>query len=603
MKLNKKALIAISAASLFAATFLCWLMLELIYVVSIDDVMYAGWTQHGFKNFIKANVWHYQNFNGRAFIHVIMQLVLVFNEHLYAIIFPFFISGSTFILTTIIKKDWNIYQRLFASALALFTFFCLGKTVLTNTAIWMAGGFNYVFPLIVVIGGYWIFLRYRKKNIALLYLIPLAFLCGATTEQYGMYTIGLIVMTYFFDTIDEKKLDWRGFAYLAAAIGGLLTIMLAPPTQKRLDTTGRSLLSGIRQNWKFFGGEMSEVIFPIAFMLLIGIFALFKKTKTDESGEKVKYRLYNPLLISGIPFAITAGIFTLFNNYVVSEVLTYIFVALAAVTMFLKKETRTLGMIIVCGFGTFFMMGLTWISEYRTCVPCILSFVIVLAIMLVDTLSEITKKIVTGIIAAVLSGACFIVGYFPAYMIYREESVLSKEIYEQFKSAETTGVFELNWDYNYSARPTRFRNKTMTDMYPFNPILYFQAKYDIPTNVKYLITSEKEIVYNVRFNDFYSYVPAIERDGTIFVPFMFPHIEISMYEEFFPVMLYDQYGNFVGMRAKENRIYCPRYDILQIGSAYFVKLDYVLDQWDYEFEYDEEENTLVFTTQDYNNNN
>ena len=598
MKSNKKALIALSAATLFAATFLCWLLLELIYVVSIDDVMYAGWTQHGFKYFIEKNVWHYQNFNGRAFIHVILQLVLVFNEHLYAIIFPFFISGSTFILTAIIKKDWNIYQRLFASALALFAFICLGKTVLTHTALWMAGGFNYVFPMIVVIGGYWIFLRYRKKNIALLYLLPLVFLCGATTEQYGAYTIGLIVMTYFFDTIDEKKLDPRGFLYLAAAIGGLLTIMLAPPTLNRLETTSRPLLSGIRQNWTYFGGAMSEVIFPILFMLLIGVFALFKKTKTDENGEKVKYRPYSPLLISGIPFAITAAIFTLFNNYVVSEILTYIFVALAALTFFLKKETRTLGMIIVCGFGTFVMMGFTWISEYRTCVPCILSFVIVLAIMLVDTLSEITKNAVTGIIAATLSGTCFFAGYFPAFAAYKKESENCRKTYEQYKNASETGIIEVNWDINYYVDNKLYRNKTLTDMYPFNPILYFQEKYDIPDDVKYIIKSETETVYNVSCDGLYSYFPAIERDGSVFVPFLFPHTEELKYVEFLPTMLYSE-GTFVGIRANGKTIYCPKYDILQIGSVYFVRLDYVISQWNYDVEFDEEENTYVFTSRDF----
>lgn len=595
MKSKEKILIALSAAALFAATFLCWLLLELIYVINIDDIMYAGWTEHGIKYFFERNIWHYFNFNGRAFIHLMLQLTLIFEEHLYAIVYPLFISGSTYILTLVAKKQWTVYQRLFACALSTLIFISLGKNVLTNAAMWMAGGFNYVFPLIAVTACYWLFLRFRQKTKAMLYLLPLAFLCGATTEQYGMYTIGLIVMTYFFDAIDNKKLDFRGFAYLAAAISGMLTILLAPPTLTRLDNTKRSLLSGIDYNWKFLGGSDSDVIFPILFMLLVGILAIFRRTKTDENGEKIKYRLYSPLLISGIPFAVTAYVFTLFKNYTVSEVLTYIFVILTAVTMLLKKETRELGKIIVCGFGTFFMMSITWIAEYRTCVPCILSFVIVLSIMFIDTLSEFSKKTVSGTIALALSGACAF-GYFPAFSAYKEESKFSKGVYEQYENADETGVIEIDWDKSLYVKNTRYRNKTMTDMYPFYPLKYFQEKYDIPDNVKYVIRSEKETVYNVCCDGLYYYIPAIVRTGSIFVPFMLPHIEELQSTEFLPTMLYDKNGKFTGIEANGKAIYCPKYDILQIGSVYFVRLDYVIEQWNYDVVLDQEENTLFFTS-------
>ena len=136
----------------------------------------------------------------------------------------------------------------------------------------------------------------------------------------------------------------------------------------------------------------------------------------------------------------------------------------------------------------------------------------------------------------------------------------------------------------------------MTDMYPFYPLKYFQEKYDIPNDVKYIIKSEKETVYNICCDGVYYYFPAIVRTGSIFVPLMLPHIEELQHTEFQPTMLYNKDGNFTGIKANDKAIYCPRYDILQVSNIYFVRLDYVIDQWDYELELDQEENTLIFTS-------
>ncbi|MBE6534713.1 MAG: hypothetical protein E7678_07105 [Ruminococcaceae bacterium] len=595
MNNKKKTLTALSGLSLFFATFLCWALLELIWIVSIDDVMYGGWTQHGFKYFIEKNIWHYNNFNGRFFVHLALQFVLFFEEHLYAIIFPFFISGSTYLFTTIAKKDWDVSKRLFASAISLLVYISLGPKILTSTAFWVAGAFNYVFPLIIVITFYWLFSKHRHKNIAMLYLIPFAFICGATTEQYGMYTIGLIVMTYFFDTIEKKKFDFRALAYLGIAISGLLTIMLAPPTLYRINISKRPLLQGLVYNWSFLGGKLSTVIIPILFMLFVGLIALCKKTKTDENGEKIKYRPYNPLLICGIPFAIIAGIFCLLNNYTVSLYLTFIYVVLAATTMLIKKETRELGKILVCGFGTFFMVSVSSIAAHRTCVPCILSFIIVLTVMFIDVISEANKKILCGITASALSTVC-IFGYITSYVNYKKESKFAHEVYIQYKNSPETGVIEIDWDKSYFMTDMSYRNKTMTDMYPFNPLQYFNVKYNIPDNVKYIIKSDVYTVHNISCDGNYSYIPAIEKDGLIFLPVTFPHIKELMSKEFFAIMLYDQKGNCVGIRMNGKDLYCPRYDILEINGIYFVRLDYVLKQWNYNCTFDAVENTYIFTT-------
>ena len=85
----------ISGFCIFVLMFMYWQLLETIVVINIDDVMYSDWTQHGISYFIEKNVWHYTNFNGRAFVHLILQIVLIFDEHLYAILIPIFIFISS----------------------------------------------------------------------------------------------------------------------------------------------------------------------------------------------------------------------------------------------------------------------------------------------------------------------------------------------------------------------------------------------------------------------------------------------------------------------------------------------------------------------------
>ena len=286
-------------------------------------------------------------------------------------------------------------------------------------------------------------------------------------------------------------------AYLASSISGLLTIMLAPPTLSRINDTKRSIVDGIIYNWSFLGGKNSEVIFPIIFMLLVGFFTLFKKSKTDENGEKIKYRPYNKLLILGIPFAAISTVVAIiaffsknYNLYTINAILSFIYIVITASTMLAKKETQELGKIIVCGFGTFFMMSVTTMAASRTCVPCILSLEIVLVIMFVDMLSELKQKFFSSALAIILVGAS-VSGYVYSYVQYKDESIFCREVYEELKSAKETGVIHSNWDRTLAMRRTLYRNKTLTDVYP---LMYYQEKYEIPDDVKYIITSEKYTV-------------------------------------------------------------------------------------------------------------
>ena len=260
--------------------------------------------------------------------------------------------------------------------------------------------------------------------------------------------------------------------------------------------------------------------------------------------------------------------------------------------MLAKKETRELGKIIVCGFGTFFMMSITTMAASRTCVPCILSLTIVLVIMFIDMISELNSRFFSCAFAITVAIACT-VGYVCSYVQYRDESNFCREVYEELKSAKDTGVIHSNWDRTLAMRKTLYRNKTLTDVYP---LMYYQEKYEIPNNVKYFISSEKYTVYNLSCDGLYSQYPAIELNNEIYVPLSFPHLEELITQEFNVVRYYNYQNAFVGIGMNDKKIDCNESEVLQIGNLFFVKLDYVIEQWDYSYYFDANENTLVFTS-------
>lgn len=584
MNARKKALTALSIAFLTLATVMCWALLELIAVISVDDAMYSGWTQHGFKYFIDKNVWHYLNFNGRFFVHFILQIVLIFEEHLYAVIFPFFISVSAFIVASIAKKEWSIYQRLFVSAISLIAYLCLSARYVTTTAMWISGGFNYVFPLIAIFSFYYVFLKNRQKTKALAYLIPFALLCGATTEQYGMYTVGIITLTYFFDALKNKRVDKRGFIYLGAAICGLLTVILAPPTLNRLNTkTELSLIDGITYNWKFLGGEESTVLLPALFMLITALIAAYNLYSK-------KYR-YNKLLVLGLPLSVAAYLFYRCTMHTGAMIITYAYVILVIVTMLKSNETRELGKILLCGFGTYVMMGITTIATCWTAIPCILSFIIVIAIMLVELLSEIKIRVFSIIII----GTLFISGlilYNSSYIKYKAESIFCNELYEQMQSANESGKIEYNWDNTIPTRLVTHRNMTLVDFYP---LAYYQEKFDIPDNVKYIITSKMYNAKNLSCNGLYSQAPAVKLGNEIYVPAQTPYLDACLKQEVSVAMLYNDNQAFIGVRIGDDTIRCAQNNTLKIGHLIYIKLDVILEQYKYKCSFDKEENTYILT--------
>lgn len=575
----------ISAFCLLIALLAGYILFEQIVPVYVDDAMYSSWAKHGVKYFIQKNIWHYNNFNGRFFVHALLSLVTFFGEHLYALLMPVFIAGSAFLTVSSARENYPLCKKLFVAALSLLLFLSISSTYLTSV-LWMAGGFNYVFPFFVLTLFYRVFLKFRKKRLSFLYLCPFAFLCGATTEQFGMYTCGLIVMTYLYDFIDSRKFDFKFFAYIVSTVAGLCTVLLSPGTSSRITQatqTGqsRSLYDGYFSLMKYLTGEKIFYL-PVLLMFLCSISAL-------PSLKDKNYRYGRGILV-GIPLSALALALGIRGDFKSLTTLFTLFIIFMIVNLFLKKENRHLCTTLLCGFGTLFMMSISPAIGYRVCIPFLFSFIIVTSVGLIDLASSCEKalKFISCLtLCAVVIGSG--VSYTHAFRGYFGKNPYCQSVYDELSQAEESGYIEFDFDETLNDGKAKYRYTTLFDRADL--IRYYREPFAIPENVKVNITSEKYDVSNVCYKDTYIFVPAVNYKGKVYIAYnafaYLPDFENNIYT-------YSS-GGALSVNGKQ---VCRKSDMLWIyrwaDASEFIEISAFCKLYEVRYTFDSEKNTYFF---------
>lgn len=601
----------------------CWALCENIVPIYIDDVMYLGWTRHGLSYFIEKNIWHFGYFNGRTFVHLILQGVLIFEEHLYSILMPGFLAVSTFLLTFIFKKDWELHKRLLAIGFVTGSVLGLTYIYLTSTMLWMAAGFNYIFPFFIISFAYVLFYKSRDNKKFRLPALLMSFLAGATTEQYGIYMIGLIVMTIFFDLIDKKREYIKpGLLSLFSALVGYITIFLSFGTTNHVSLFFRDvgkIFSGFTRNNGYFLGKSAVPYISFIFMILFATMGLCKKTSISDKGSVIKERKYSKWLLLGYPIALANYILYLNGNFAIQGVLFLVYVIILIVGLFLKKESREYGKILVCGYGTFFMMSFAY-ADFRTCFPFILSMIIVLSTMVVDALFDSDKKKLVTAISITIAAGCFC-NFIAIYNGSRKAAqVFSKPLYNQLKVVDQTNYIEFNFDLTLASEvTTKYRYFTTFDLSARSRLDFYQDAYGCSSDTAIHITSGKYDVSDITFNGKSSAVPVITMYGTIYVPYTLIPLDNPM---FALSLSTDEIGEdgekSYGFGTDRENLYAlapsgglltrqngeavfinPFADIMVIHQkfmdTYFVEIDDFCEWLDIRYEYDQDMNKYIFS--------
>ena len=104
-----------------------------------DDFNYALY-------FRDLTVSHYLNINGRAIVHLLLELVLIPKDRLFFAVIPLIIFAVYFFAARAVRAE----NRLLFLALGLSGTLFLPWTVFREGVFWMSGAVNYIYPTVMV---------------------------------------------------------------------------------------------------------------------------------------------------------------------------------------------------------------------------------------------------------------------------------------------------------------------------------------------------------------------------------------------------------------------------------------------------------------------
>jgi hypothetical protein len=158
-----------------------------------------------------------------------------------------------------------------------------------------------------------------------------------------------------------------------------ITIFLSSATGSRINkhTVG---LQGLWESFLDNNNWLTGYLYTFVPVLFI-IFSLLGCTK--------KYRL----LLWSLPMAVAYFFMSsLWRNVIGTSLLLFAYMLFVCISLLKNKETRECGKFLTCGYGMFFMLSVT-VGGFRTCMPFLIMFFIVLTILYFDVISQNKNKI------------------------------------------------------------------------------------------------------------------------------------------------------------------------------------------------------------------
>ncbi|HBY20494.1 MAG: hypothetical protein A2Y24_07160 [Clostridiales bacterium GWE2_32_10] len=202
---------------------------QFIYLYG-DDYFYGIFHN---ENFWKNHIEHYLYANGRALVHFLVSLILIFDVYLFRIINPVLIVSLLIVIAKLVSKDKEEYKIALSCGIVLFSM--LDINITRQSVYWLDGSFNYLLPIFISLLTF-LYLKksiYEKKRYIFLPLLGL--IAGMTVEQSALVALGgifLIILSAKF--IMNKKVNKIHILTLLLALIGAATVFFAPGTFNRM---------------------------------------------------------------------------------------------------------------------------------------------------------------------------------------------------------------------------------------------------------------------------------------------------------------------------------------------------------------------------------
>lgn len=217
-----------------AAFVLLLLVLYQFVFMYSDDFRYGYAGKGNLKQIAAFMGEHYQTVNGRTLVHTLAVLFTKHELFFWRLVTPAVTGTLMLLIAKFSAQNTGDYKKGIVISCALYLLLPVG--MLQQSTYWLAGSFNYLYPLLpIVLMGI-----LMKKSIvcgkANYWLVLLGAVSGATMEQCGMIALGICVLTMLRQRVFEKrKLLPVHYLTVLAVILGYITIFLSPATRARVE--------------------------------------------------------------------------------------------------------------------------------------------------------------------------------------------------------------------------------------------------------------------------------------------------------------------------------------------------------------------------------
>lgn len=508
------------------------LAVNLNLTVYSDDYWYGTFFQEGLMGFLRRTWAHYQNTNGRVYVHILIPILLLADTKLFALLSPV-LTALIFLLSLRVQnRGMSRGALLLASGLALLSLLGSEIQYLRMALYWLSAFFNYAFPLIFPLLVLRMMERFSEKSpsaAARLALCLCALLAGAGTEQCGLVSL---VLVWGYWLLTRREAGKSASLYLAPLFTslGYLTILTAPGSHARME---RGIDGGVFSvlDPEVFCARFFDVMHYLCsftfWNLLFACFCLFLALLCLTQRGLPRH------FLSGLPAAGLVLLLAFTGREGALAVFTVAYTLYAAVFLALDRSYRQTGLLLLGAGASVMMLLVTTLYYARTFFPCLLLFLAVCWSLLFRLLEKCPRLPRAGV--CVLLAAVFFLRYIPIYRGYSANHEVIRENLAAIEDARGGGELELSIDLDPDYRFTMFYEGAY---FLSNFLQYYGLSADMPVR----FTSEQWDVSGLRVGDKRSTFPVLEKDGELLIPIEFLFQESGNPCEFYWTDLHFELG-------------------------------------------------------------
>lgn len=430
--------------------FMFWLH-QYIYLAG-DDFIYGIYAKDGISTFINNHINHYRVVNGRAIVHFMVTIFLLFDIHLWRIVNPILIGILIVLISKITSNTKEEFKR--GVILGIILISIISIDISRETIFWLDGSFNYFYPMILFLLNIYLFKNMLDKEKKYILTPLVGFLSGATVEQAGLMTIGVLFLIIIDRVIIKKrKIPKIAYVNFIATIIGYLTVVLSPGNRVRASKNSVNIFYNIielfRLNFMSDGIEvyilllMSACILWLLYFININYRKKFNKILLNLMITNfcvysaiscfTKYITFiankmisNEIIVTDSLYDLTSLILELIyginkNNLfgtiiyfvaILSGIFTVAVLIYLGIALYTQKSEYILFVFSIVYIGAQLMMTISPVFGYRTVLPSIISLFVIIIYSILNNWDNKYLTLLGGVISVLSTHSIYLLIFF-----------------------------------------------------------------------------------------------------------------------------------------------------------------------------------------------